>query len=489
MRNEQTTAEDAVLPAAIYCRISRDKDGDSHGVDNQKADCQRLAERLGWDVRAVYVDNDISAYSGKPRPQYRAMLEAVKAGQVRAVIAWHPDRLYRRAADLEEIVNIAETKHLQIATVASGDVDLSTSTGRMTARIVASVAQGEVERTRERVKRAKAQALKDGRRRGGPRPFGFEWVKKDKTLKVRKDEAQVVREATQAIIAGRSLAAVARELNERGVMTSTGKTWTYQRLRDVLIRPTNAGLSHTGRADRGKVEIIGQGNWPPIVDRETWETIYKLLIDPARLSQNSNKSRWLGSGLYSCGVEGCPGMLRPAPHGGTPKTTRARNYLYRCVEQSHLTISADKTDNYVRRFVAEYICVPEVAAALRPDDASLTANRHRRSVLLNSRDQTEVDYDTDKIDARRYAAKVKRINDELAEIEDRLTNGVQQTAAESVLNAANPAAAFLSAPVDVQRGIVRAVGLTITVKSATYRGTQWSSDRIDIAPAEVTASA
>lgn len=489
MRNEGIRAEDAALPAAIYCRISRDREGAGLGVDRQETDCRALAKRLGWDVRAVYVDNDISAYSGKRRPQYEAMLQAVRDGRVRGLIAWHSDRLHRRAVELEQFMSVVEHHDVQIQTVTAGELNLSTPSGRMVARMLGAAAQHEVEQTKKRIKRAKDQALQDGRRRGGPRPFGFSWDHEAKTLTVHEEEAQVVREATQAIIAGRSLAAVARELDERGVLTSTGKTWTYARLRDVLIRPTNAGLSSTGRADRGKAKIIGKGNWPAIVDPEAWETVYKLLIDPARLSQNGNKSRWLGSGLYACGVVGCSGMLRPAPHGGTPKTNRPRNYLYRCIEQSHLTISAAKTDNYVRRFVAERIRVPEVAAALRPDDASLAVDRRRRSVLLASRDQTEVDYDTDEIDARRYNTKVQKINDELAEIEDRLTNGVQQTAAESVLNASDPGAAFLSAPVDVQRGIIRAVGLTITIKSATYRGTQWSSERIDIAPAEVEAAA
>ena len=489
MRNEQTTADDAALPAAIYCRISRDREGAGLGVDRQEADCRALAERLGWEVRAVYVDNDISAHSGKRRPQYQAMLQAVREGRVQGVLAWHSDRLHRRMSELGSFAELAQTHGLEVQTVTAGTVDLTSASGLMIAQILGAVAQGEVDHARERIKRAKAQALRDGRRRGGPRPFGFEWAPEGKTLVIREDEAHVIREATQAVLAGRTLTALARELNEQGVLTSTGNTWTYARLRDVLIRPTNAGLSHTGRADRGKAEIVGQGNWPAIIDVDTWQTIYKLLVDPARLSQNGNTSRWLGSGLYACGVEGCSGVLRPAPHGGTSKTARPRNYLYRCIERSHLTISADKTDDYVRRFVAEYIRVPEVAAALRPDDAALAADRRRRSVLVASRDQTEADYDADLIDARRYGAKVQKINDELAVIEDRLTNGVQQTAAESVLNASDPAAAFLSAPVDVQKGIIRAVGLTITIKSANYRGTRWSSDRIDIAPAKAEAAA
>src|SRR4051812_25865756 len=60
--------------AAIYARISSDVDGTRAGVERQLADCHKRAASLGWKVAAEYVDNDISAYSGKPRPDYERML-------------------------------------------------------------------------------------------------------------------------------------------------------------------------------------------------------------------------------------------------------------------------------------------------------------------------------------------------------------------------------------------------------------------------------
>jgi site-specific DNA recombinase len=487
MAHAEIAPDSTPLGAAIYCRISKDREGAGLGVDRQEADCRALAERLGWDVRAVFIDNDISAYSGRRRPQYEAMLDAVREGRIAGVIAWHTDRLHRRAAELESFVTLAEAHKLQVQTVTAGPVDLSSASGRMIARMLGAAAQHEIDHARERMKRAKDQALREGRRRGGPRPFGFEWDPETKTLAIRVDEADVIREATQAVLAGRTLAAIARDLNERGVRTSTGNSWNYQRIRDVLIRPTNAALSHTGRADRGEAEIVAEGDWPAIIDAETWQTLYRMLVDPSRLSQNSNASRWLGAGLYLCGVAGCSGVLRPAPYGGTGGSNRARRYLYRCTEQNHLTISASQTDAYVLRLVAEYIRTPEVAAALRPDGDALATDRQRRAVLVASREQTEADYDADLIDARRYRTKVQKINDELVLVEERLTSGLQQTAADSVLNAIEPGAAFLTAPVDVQKGIIRVVGLTITIKRAAYKGIQWSSERIEIAKAGALA--
>lgn len=54
--------------AAVYCRISDDRTGQRAGVQRQEEDCRALAESRGWPVADVYVDNDLSAYSGKPRP-------------------------------------------------------------------------------------------------------------------------------------------------------------------------------------------------------------------------------------------------------------------------------------------------------------------------------------------------------------------------------------------------------------------------------------
>ncbi|MGZ6527028.1 MAG: recombinase family protein, partial [Actinomycetota bacterium] len=47
--------------AAIYARISSDRDGLALGVERQLADCRELASRKGWPVAEEYIDNDISA--------------------------------------------------------------------------------------------------------------------------------------------------------------------------------------------------------------------------------------------------------------------------------------------------------------------------------------------------------------------------------------------------------------------------------------------
>jgi site-specific DNA recombinase len=71
------------VKSAIYVRISKDPTGLRAGVARQLADCTARAEQLGWPVVRVYTDNDISAYSGKPRPSLRGILTGCTAHRPR----------------------------------------------------------------------------------------------------------------------------------------------------------------------------------------------------------------------------------------------------------------------------------------------------------------------------------------------------------------------------------------------------------------------
>src|SRR5215467_3823613 len=81
----------ALVRAGIYVRISSDRTGAGLGVARQEEDCRALCERAGWPVHRVYVDNDVSAYSGKPRPAWQQLMGDVTAGLVTAVVCWHVD--------------------------------------------------------------------------------------------------------------------------------------------------------------------------------------------------------------------------------------------------------------------------------------------------------------------------------------------------------------------------------------------------------------
>lgn len=466
--------------AAIYARISSDREGEGLGVERQEDDCRALARRMGWEVAAVFVDNDISAStkSRKVRPQYDAMLRGARRREFGAVLAYSNSRLTRRPRELEDLIDLHAGTGVLIKTVVSGDDDLSTADGRMVARIKANVDAAEAERTAERVARAKKQAAEQGRYRGGRRPFGYE----ADGVTIRTKEADHLRHATQGLLAGRSLAAVTRDLNERGSRSSTGREWDAVALRNVLLRPRNAGLVHTGRAHARDVQIVAKAAWPAIVDEDQWRAVHSMLTAPSRLTRQGNSEpNWLGSGIYTCGLCGAP--MRVTGVGATPSRPKyKRQHHYRCTAEAHLTTHQQHTDEYVAKEVATMLRDPRVVAAMTAGEGdALQPDRERRSLLVTRLAQIERDYDEGLIDGRRYKSAVDRVEVEMGEIEERLAAGVQAATVLPIFSALDPGQVFLDAPIDVKRAVLRSV-LRVEVVKAAGKGKAWTSDRVRLLP-------
>ena len=79
------------------------------------------------------------------------------------------------------------------------------------------------------------------------------------------DEAAELRQAADAVMAGTTLKAIARDLRDREVPTASGVAWSAQLVRDVLLKPAIAGLAVT--KVKGK-RVLVPAQWPAILERE-----------------------------------------------------------------------------------------------------------------------------------------------------------------------------------------------------------------------------
>ena len=159
--------------AAIYLRISLDREMDGLAIDRQREDCEKLAQFRGWEIVETYVDQSISASDKtKKRPAYLRMVADYEAGLLDAIVCYDLDRLARQPRELEDWIDRAESRGLLLVT-ANGDADLGTDGGRMYARIKAAVARAEVERKGARQSRAHVQRARQGRPPKGVCPMGY----------------------------------------------------------------------------------------------------------------------------------------------------------------------------------------------------------------------------------------------------------------------------------------------------------------------------
>ncbi|MBO1765805.1 recombinase family protein [Allobranchiibius sp. GilTou38] len=291
------------LRAAVYVRISED-DGSALGVRRQTDDCEALAKAKGWDVVEIFNDNDVSASKKKPRPAYERLLQAVRSGHINAIVVWDVDRLTRTPRELEDVITFADCFDLRLASVG-GDIDLATEQGRLTARLKGSVARYEVEQASRRLKRKHDEIAAAGRP-NGPQAFGYDRVRVELEdgRSIARDvvnpaEAAIVHEAADRILRGESLWRVVNDLNHRGLVTKTGGPWQTQTLRRVLLRTRNIGM----RSHRGVV--VGDADWPPILEVATFERLVATLTDPRRRTSNRGTAvKYLLSSRALCGVCG-----------------------------------------------------------------------------------------------------------------------------------------------------------------------------------------
>lgn len=281
-----------------YVRISRDETGEAAGVTRQLQEIREACERGGWgEIVAVYVDNDRSAYSGKPRPEYLRMLADLRGGQLDDIGAWHGDRLHRSPRELEDFIDLINAAGASVHTVTGSKHDFTTSDGRTWARIEGTLARRESEHRSERVHSASVQRAQQGRGNGGMRPYGYRRLGGG-VYEVIPEEASIIGEMAQRVLAGEAMHSLTRDLNRRDVATPAGgRRWGRFTMRHILMNPTTAGLRHR------QGEVIGEAQWPAILDRETWERVQTVLGDPARRGDRKvPRSYLLSGGLAVCGL-------------------------------------------------------------------------------------------------------------------------------------------------------------------------------------------
>jgi site-specific DNA recombinase len=460
--------------AAIYTRISQDREGAGLGVERQETDCRALAEKLGWDIVAVHSDNDLSAYSGKPRPGYLALLQDLRAGTADAVIVWHTDRLHRHPFELEEYISICERPPgIPTHTVKAGELDLITPSGQMVARQLGAVARYEVAHMIERQQRARLQAATAGNWSGGRRPYGYA----ADGVTVIQAEAEQLRWAASQLLAGASLNAIVAMLNARGARTSTGKEWKPTELRRALVRPRNAGLMvHRG-------QVVGPARWPAILDEDTWRGVCAVLGDRNRRTNTTTARRWLLSGLARCEVCGEP--VRSFSAGGHSRG-RPLKPTYTCRSGKHVVRDAAEVDAYIEAVILERLSRPDAAELLTPDQAGDLSGLHARDAALRARlDELGRLYGEGTIDAAQLAQGTAAIRAKREEITAQLAAMSCGSVLAGVADAADPAKVWTGLDLSRKRAIIDVLIEIVILPGRKGRRPGWRAGETYFDPASI----
>lgn len=342
-------------------------------IEDQWSDNDGVIERLGA-VLGEQLSDGLSAWKRNvKRPGWERLLERVANGESDGIVIWHTDRLFRQPRDLERLIDLGDKGFLVAS--AHGTRNLADPDDRFILRIEVAHAARSSDDTSRRIKRRFQTLREHGQSTGGPRRFGFPGLvpmsKKDieKLANEGKErpavpdeqveaERQALRDGVADHLAGTTYQQLADRWNAAQLFTAKGNRWTSVAVRNVLVRPINAGLmEHYGA-------VVGQLPGESILDEDTYHKARALRA--SRRKGRSPSSNYIASGILRCGV--CDHTLvgRKESTILADGTTRQ---IYYCPKQrggcGKVNIGMAGADEQIRLFVIERLSDPKHAAQVK----------------------------------------------------------------------------------------------------------------------------
>jgi site-specific DNA recombinase len=398
----------AGMRLGIYARMSHNPDGSKEAaLERQLTNCRQWADLHGHEVAVEYVDPADSAFKKGRRERFERMLGDLDAGVIDGVLVWKLDRLVRNHADFERFWEICGGRGALFAAVAD-PIDTTTEIGMIIVRLLVSFARLESANNSTRTSAAMADSARNGHRPGGgSRPFGLskDW------REIIPEEAELIREAARRVLEeGASLTGIAQEWNDQQVPTPNGARWHTSQVRRLLASPRLAGLrEHHG-------EIVAEGTWPAILDRETFEVL-KARID-SRALQQGRPHKYLLTGILRCGH--CKRPMSGVHHHRESGRTET---IYRCVKTpgpdgcGRLQIKAGPVDELVAEEIAQRLDRYQPPAASNGAERELMAQLQRDQARLA---EVGADFADGTIPRPAYLAAVERLEQRIGATTRRL---------------------------------------------------------------------
>lgn len=366
----------------IYARLSRDNDGTTRSVDSQVDDCKdAIEERDGWEVGQAWRDHALSGWNKRvKRPDFEALMARLESGQADGLIVLDVTRFTRKPAEGERLLELAQ-RGVIVASI-EGEYNLTSARGRRQFRDDLAQAAYESDRISERTTRGKRKRAGRLRMNATWRGFGQPgnvhqkpegWMIGDPVPQVSHErvtaERDAVREVASRLLAGESLNQMCSELNQAGLLTVTDKPWDGRALRQLLRRPSLAGLVEYKGEIKG--EAVGV---EPVLDRATWEALQTLFDGRVR---GGRPPIYLLSGIMRCGRCGRPLTGRPR-YALKAYEDGAQRREYWCQPSpvggcGRLAIDWRFADEVVRQATIERLTDPLMLASMQEKQARFSA--------------------------------------------------------------------------------------------------------------------
>ncbi|MDH6242522.1 recombinase family protein [Mycobacterium sp. OTB74] len=481
--------------AALYARISFDRSGEAIGVDRQLHDLRALADTRGWRVVAELSDNDISASKGQERPGYEQVWQLVRSGQVDHVVVWQTSRFVRSRADRARVITEFGKLGVDVVAAQGPSLDLRSAYGRGVADLMTTFDTMESEVKSERV----AAAIADNARRGkawGMVPFG--WDRTNGVQTINEDEAAIVRELVDRLLAGEALSALREDMNRRDVPSpgwaswhklpedrrkqllankereAPPRTWGSATIRALVRRDANAAI----RKRTGDTTVPGA--WPAIIEKAKHDKILAMMTSPERRTHTGPRpgarKHLLSYGIGVCGV--CGGRLRWVLRQGR-KTTQP---IYQCTPKGCTGRRVDYVDNMVGRVVVARLGEPDALSRVLGSDTTAKAASDKFDELQRRLDEAADSQADGKITIGQLERITARLSPELEAARRERDAAVRAIDVDVLRLLAGPQASqqWAAMPVAAKRAALETLGVEVVINPRQLHGPGFEADSIEI---------
>lgn len=295
---------------AIYVRVSTYHQIDKDSLPLQRKDLINYCEYiLGNKDYVIFEDAGYSA-KNTDRPQYQQMMSRVRKKEFSHILVWKIDRISRNLLDFCDMYN--ELKKYDCTFISRNEqFDTSSAMGEAMLKIILVFAELERKLTAERVKAVMLDRASKGQWNGAPIPLGYMWDDVIKFPIPDPKEADTVQLIYNKYLDLESTSAVRNVLNELGVQTKRGGSWTTKTLTDVIRNPFYKGTyrynyRETGRGNKKKESewVVVEGNHEPLIAKDIWQKCNDIMDKNAERNNarfRSNVKTHIFSSLLECG--------------------------------------------------------------------------------------------------------------------------------------------------------------------------------------------
>lgn len=295
--------------AAAYLRVSTERQ-DEYSLDSQLKLIRDYAAKNDYIVpdEFVFVDDGISGRTVAKRPEFRRMIAWAKEKDhpFETILVWKFSRFARNQE--ESIVYKSMLSRSGVDVVSISEPLAEGPFGSLIERILEWMDEFYSIRLSGEVKRGMAEKVSRGEVVTVP-SFGYDIDGKNY---IPNADAPTVRRIFNEYLAGKGMAAIARQLGLEGVRTRRGNPPENRWVEYILTNPvyigkirwSKDGKSNYQRGGDASGSYLTDGHFEPIIPLDLWEAVQERIAEQkagrSKYERREQNVDWMLKGLCRC---------------------------------------------------------------------------------------------------------------------------------------------------------------------------------------------